>query len=237
MTRLVTGGCSFTDYAWHTWADYLGTAFDSYINAGQAGSDNANVARNIITHAEPGDLVVILWTGWNRHVKWNTNGCPIPKDANNHWQYNYERWDKNWLVNFYDPNERLAASLDYIKMVDLDSKARNYQAFHFSAFPWKIGEIEKFPPSHYDLISSKYEITNNFLELESLDSYKLKKYDFTVSTVWNTLDQHPTPVCHYRYLIDVMIKNLPSISNLKTTQDQVDLHQSAVLSGHPISEK
>jgi hypothetical protein len=236
MTRLVTGGCSCTDYVWHTWADYLGSAFDTYINAGQAGSDNANVARNVIARAKPGDLVVILWTGWNRQIKWNTNGSPVPKDAHNHWQYSYERWDKNWLVNFYDPNERLAASLDYIKMVDLDSKARNYQAYHFSAFPWKLGEIEKHPPSHYDLISSKYQIDNNFLEQVDLESFRFAHYNFFVSTKWNQSDRHPTPMCHYQYLIENMIDKLPNIPNLKITQHKVAEHQSAVLSGQAMDK-
>ena len=211
--RLLTGGCSFTDYAWPTWADYLGTGFDEYINCGQAGSGNSNIARNVLSNSQEGDLVVILWSGWNRQIMWNTNGCPVPKDDNNHWQYNYERWNKNWLMNFYNPEERLATSMDYIKMIDLDSQVKNYNVFHFSAFSWMLGEIETRPSKFFDKLFTYYDITNNFLLDQTLENYSKTFYsqhnlDTYISTQYNSRDRHPSPYCQYHYLIDIILPKL-----------------------------
>jgi hypothetical protein len=236
-SRLITSGCSFTDYCWPTWADYLGLAFDDYVNIAQAGADNANIARNLVGNAKPNDIAVILWSGWNRHVKWNANGCPTAKNDSNHWQYNYERWDKNWLVNFYDVNERLASSMDYIRMVDLHSKVVGYRAFHFSAFSWKLGEIEKKPPSGFDEIYNGYDIDNNFLLQTDLESYKKNKgFDVVISTRYNNHDAHPSPMCHYRYLIDCILPFL-DLSVSLDIESRVERHNSIVLSGNPIEDK
>lgn len=232
-SRLVTGGCSFTDYMWHTWADYLGSSFGDYLNVGQAGSDNANIARNIIGEARANDTVVILWSGWNRQLKWDPNGHPVPKNEKNHWQYSYERWDKNWLVNFYDPNERLASSLDYVRMVDLHSKVNGYIAYHFSAFPWKLGEIEKNPPRHFDFIFDQYDIDNNFLLATDMETYQKENgFDKIIPTEYNKGDRHPSPLCHYRYLKDIIIKNLNLDINLDIDSMVMD-HQESTLNGFP----
>ena len=46
--RLFTFGCSFTQWKWPTWADYIGINFDEYYNAGQAGSDNKHILNHIL---------------------------------------------------------------------------------------------------------------------------------------------------------------------------------------------
>ena len=37
MSRLFTFGCSFTNYAWPTWADFLGLEFEHFENWGVSG--------------------------------------------------------------------------------------------------------------------------------------------------------------------------------------------------------
>lgn len=235
--RLVVSGCSCTDYCWPTWGDYLGLAFNEYLNCGQAGSDNASIARNVVKTAQSKDIVVILWSGWNRHVMWSDDPATTQKNSNNHWQYNYNRWDKNWLVNFYNPAERLAASMDYIKMVDLDSKVKGYTAYHFSAFPWTLGEIEKYPHKNFDKIFNFYNIQNNFLLTESLEDYKLSNgFEKLVSNKHNPTDSHPTPKCHYQYLIDVMIPKFKFDVNLDISTF-VDTHEQWVRDGNIINDK
>lgn len=233
--RLVVGGCSITDYCWPTWGDYLATAFDNYLNCGQAGSDNANIARNIIANTKAKDTVVILWSGWNRHVMWNTNKSPTQKNKDNYWEYNYSRWDKNWLVNFYNPTERLASSMDYIKMVDMDSQLKGYTAYHFSAFPWKLGEIEKNPVPNFDENFNRYQINNNFLLDTSMeDYYKLSGKNQPVSNKYNPRDLHPTPKYQYLYLSDII---LPKLNIKLDIMPFVEKHESIVRAGGTIDDK
>lgn len=229
--RLLVSGCSFTDYAWPTWADYLGLAFEQYDNVGQAGSDNACIARNIIQNAQAGDLVVIMWSGWNRHVMW-LDGDPTPKNPNNHWQYRYNRWDKNWLVNFYNPNERLASSMDYVQMIDLHSQIVGYTAHHFSAFPWQLGEIEKNKSKFFNKIYDQYSISNNHLMLESLQEFQETQGHFVeIDSYINGMDPHPTPRCHWEYVKQRMAPQLNIELNLDIEQ-QVDNHHARVLEGN-----
>jgi hypothetical protein len=225
-SRLLTSGCSCTDYCWSTWADFLGLEFNEFLNVGQAGSDNANIARNVIDHARPKDFVVILWTGWNRQVLWNDKGCPISKDLDNHWQYNYERWSKNWLVNFYSPVERFVNSMDYIRLVDLHSKVVGYTAYHFSTFPWMLGEIEKDPHKEFENFYKKYkDITNLFLQEQSLEEFQLQNYNIIVSN-WDT---HPTPLCHLNYLNKVIAPKL-KINLMQKDNIKIQTLQQLVMS-------
>lgn len=235
--RLIVSGCSFTDYCWPTWGDYLAIAFDDYLNCGQAGSDNASITRNVIRNAQSNDTVVILWSGWNRHVMWSNEPVLTQKNKNNNWKYNYERWDKNWLVNFYNPSERLATSMDYIKMVDLDSKVKGYTAYHFSAFPWKLGEIEKYPPKDFNKIYETYEIQNNFLLLENLEDYKKNNgFAHPTSNQYNLLDSHPTPKCQYQYLMEIMVPQFNFNVDLDISTF-VNAHEQWVRSGNIINDK
>jgi len=236
-SRLLTSGCSFTDYCWPTWSDYLGACFNVYLNCGQAGSDNANIARSILSNSKTGDIVVILWSGWNRHLMWDVEGHPVQKNDKNQWIYNYERWNKNWLVNFYNPEERLFSSMDYIKMVDLDSQAKGYTAYHFSAFPWQLGEIEKNISKDFDKIFSQYHIQNNFLLDTSLEEYqKIYKFDQPVSNKYNQGDMHPTPLCQYQYLLNVIKPRLEFDFELDIYEGVI-VHEQLVRDGNIIDDK
>lgn len=228
--RLVANGDSGTDYCWPTWADYIGLLFDDYVNIGQAGSDNACIVRRQYTQVKAGDIVVILWSGWNRHVKWNHKVTPIPKDPYNHWNYYYERWDKNWLVNFYDPMERFASSMDAVQSVEYQSRALGYTVYHFSAFPWFLGEIEKHPNQQMQDLYNQYNITNDYLLEQSLEEYQKENgYNYIVSHKYSESDTHTTPLCHFNYMKDII---LPKIKELSVTQKILDNIQKAAVEHH-----
>ena len=221
-TTLFANGCSYTDYCWPTWADYLGLLFSKYENVGQAGSDNACIVRrqrNVLTE---NSVCVILWTGWNRHVMWNPYGMPVPKNSDNCWQYNYERWDKNWLVNFYNPHERFHASLDAIQTVDYQCNLISCNAYHFSAFPWMLGEIEKNVHKNFDKIFESYKIKNNYLLDENLEEFRIaNNFDVKLNTKYNENDDHPSPLCHFHYMKNVI---LPKITEINLNDVQNNLH-------------
>ena len=48
MSRLFVLGCSFTNYAWPTWADMLGTEFEVYENWGYPGLGNRAICERLI---------------------------------------------------------------------------------------------------------------------------------------------------------------------------------------------
>ena len=72
MTRLYVLGCSFSNYAWPTWADMLGLEFDEYENWAFPGLGNRAIAERVAEiHARntltKDDTVVIQWTSHLRH--------------------------------------------------------------------------------------------------------------------------------------------------------------------------
>lgn len=72
MSRIFTFGCSFTQYAWPTWADII--AYDKeyeYYNYAMAGLGNAGIFHRIIEadlkhKFRDTDEIYILWSSWSR---------------------------------------------------------------------------------------------------------------------------------------------------------------------------
>ena len=216
--RLIVSGCSSTDYCWPTWAHYLGKMYDRYENWAQAGSDNATIVRRFkFDEVTADDTVVIMWSGWNRHVKWNPKGAPTYKDPDNYWEYCYDIWDKNWLVHQYSPIERLAASMDNIRTLDIHSKLVGYDLYHFSLFPWKKGELEENDLEQFNMVYDQYDIQNNFLLDSDLITFRVDNNGkMRYSTEYNPDDPHTGPLINYRYASEVM---MPSIKNIPNPQD------------------
>lgn len=72
MKRLFALGCSFTDYMWPTWVDYLATKFDLTINLGQSGAGNFYIATqlyetNLKEKLTKDDTVLIMLTSFTRY--------------------------------------------------------------------------------------------------------------------------------------------------------------------------
>ena len=73
INRIFTFGCSFTDYAWGTWANILGYEFPDakFYNFGKSGAGNHYIFNTLMqadssykfTHE---DLVIVQWTNISR---------------------------------------------------------------------------------------------------------------------------------------------------------------------------
>jgi hypothetical protein len=78
MKRLITFGCSFTDYSWPTWADIIALDQDcEYENWAQGGGGNQQIARRALYRHSRGidytDTVMIQWTSITREDRWLNN--------------------------------------------------------------------------------------------------------------------------------------------------------------------
>ncbi len=219
QSQLITAGCSYTQYCWPTWANYLATAFSNHVQLGMSGMDCARTARNILDHdISPKDTVVICWTGFDRFNFY----------SNNEWKGLGSIFsNKVLLTDFYHPIERFAAMYDAMTLVDLDSRQRGYQAWHFSAFPWLLGEIEKHINPTNQQRSKSRNLRNLFME-KDLESFKISMGDPKISHKYNSMDDHPTPDCHYNWLKKVV---LPVLGIDISIDDRVKLDQERVLKG------
>jgi hypothetical protein len=69
--RLYTFGCSFTKYKWPTWADFIGTQFETYENWGQPGAGNLFISTQVYECCQKNcvgvnDTVLVMLSSTNR---------------------------------------------------------------------------------------------------------------------------------------------------------------------------
>jgi hypothetical protein len=216
--RLLTSGCSYTRHCWSTWAEILGLSFDQFENLAYGGSDNASIARSIVNNARSGDTVVILWSGYDRWSFYSDKDHTTYSSDKLHWKHVgcLMSISKDFFVNYYHPVERFQTTMDYIQLVDLHSKINNYTVYHFSAFPFFLGEIEKEVNPHLVDIYKKYQISNNYLTDMSLDEFTSLKYPNRpiIKHVFNTGgDTHPLPTVHMEYVEKIIAPKIGIILN------------------------
>ena len=226
--RLLTSGCSFTEYCWSTWADYLGREFKTYINLGLVGSDNATIARSVVANARAGDIIVILWSGFDRWSRYTDKEVPWGKEGKSYdFRWNHIgslKMDKTFMVKYYHKVERFQTTMDYIQLVDLHSRVSGYTAYHFSAFPFLTGEIEKTIDPAVLSIYEKYNINNNHLNEISMFDYQMQNnQDINVRHGDTPGDLHPTPLTHWEYCNKIIAPKLNL--TLTTNIDEVMAEQ------------
>jgi hypothetical protein len=128
MKRLFTFGCSFTRYAWPTWADFLGLEFDYAENWGQHGIGNVAIANRIAEcHSKvkfnKDDTVIVQWSSHIRNDYHTFRYPPAGRDAG--WKtkgsiFNYlnqETYKKDWVVKFFDERSYVMYSLNSMVLV------------------------------------------------------------------------------------------------------------------------
>lgn len=140
MKRLFALGCSFTNYAWPSWADILGLDFDTYENWAYPGLGNRAIAERVANlHAletlTPDDTVIIQWTSHLRHdwhttdqrhntfkgVGWKTSGSIFNF-------INEELYDEKWIKTFFDEHSYMMHTLNNILLTQqfLEGVGVNY---------------------------------------------------------------------------------------------------------------
>jgi hypothetical protein len=100
--KMFAFGCSFTQYAWPTWADIAGREFGSYENWGKGGAGNQFIFNSLIeclvkNKISKNDTVIIMWSGVTREDRYiNKNWVTL----GNIFSYNVN--DENFKKNFSD---------------------------------------------------------------------------------------------------------------------------------------
>ena len=218
---LHTSGCSFTQYCWPTWANYLGLHYRYFNQLGDCAIDNATVARNLLkAKINTKDHVVVCWTGMDRWVPYTKNGWLKKGCIASH---------KEYFVNYYHPIERFTTTMDYVKMIDLDSRDRGYSVWHFSAYPWFQGEVEKTIQPELIEIFNRYQIKNLYIN-QNLDDFKNQLGNVWTNHKYNSNDNHPTPEQHWRWLNQVIAPNI-GITIDQDLENRVQYDNSRVLRG------
>lgn len=191
---ILTSGCSFTQYKWPTWANYLkewSTEEQPYqvINVGDAGIDNSIIAYRMIDYLnnrirvgdfershDPKDVgkVCVMWTGHERY-------CPQYKDIVTH-------TDLKYVGEHFHPNERLRNLAMCMDVVNLLCQTRNiecYNFFYFQFTPQERRYLDRMTAGSWNLNHTVFSMHR---------SNKKPLYD----------DIHPTPLDQWRFANEVV---------------------------------
>lgn len=123
--RLFTFGCSYTNYAWPTWANFLSLEYKIFQNWAMPGLGNRAIAERVAECAcrenlNKDDLVIVQWSSHLRNDYYNVN------EKVSGWQtrgsiFNYinvERvYDRKWIEKFWFEPAYIMHSLNNIRLV------------------------------------------------------------------------------------------------------------------------
>lgn len=247
MSKLYTFGCSFTSYAWPTWADFFGLEFDHFENWGIAGIGNVAIANRVAecfvkNNITSEDTIIIQWSSHLRN-DYHLFRDPLEgRNVNYNWQtkgsifnfLNQEKYDKKWLSTFFDEDSYIMYSLNAIYSTLELLKSRNCK--------WKmtsIGEFDKLGqdfflnPSNYretisleksslwdkEMFLPYKQIWDNKNWIQPIGSYCWNS-DPTELYSWdNVVDPHPSTSLYIDWLYNVLKPSL-NLDNTKLTDKQ-----------------
>jgi hypothetical protein len=216
MKRLLTFGCSFTNYRWSTWADCLAPEFDYFENWGQSGAGNHYIFNSVMEADQhykfsTDDTVIVCWTGttrddWYVNGKWQTLGnmytCPI--------------YNTDYLKTHVDPRGYAIRDLAFVKAVKCLLEARSCNWKFLCMSNWIIDQD----------IASLYQDTLNCI-LPSFETVL-----FTQGWPNHNGDPHPSPEEHLAYLDAVLPGWVTKESTrVKMRKESIDLNKNPKKTG------
>lgn len=125
--RLFTFGCSYTNYAWPTWANFLSLEYNNFQNWAMPGLGNRAIAERVAEcccrqEINENDLVIVQWSSHLRNDWYNVN-------ADSHaggWRtrgsiFNYinidKVYDRKWIERFWFEPAYIMHTINNIRLV------------------------------------------------------------------------------------------------------------------------
>lgn len=187
MKRLFTIGCSYTKYAWPTWADMLFYDFDYSENWGMMGLGCRAIAERVAEcHARnnftPEDTVIVQWTTHLRHdfyllesplkrlPGWQTFGSMFSP-------LNKLLYDRKWLDNFFYEPAYVMHCLNFMLMTQGLLKSTGCNWYMTSIGDWSKLSSDIPQLKKYGEVLVKIEDTIWDNEQGQLDFYKKSIWD------------------------------------------------------------
>jgi hypothetical protein len=221
VNRLFTFGCSYTSYAWSTWADILGQSAQEFQNWGMLGTGNQFIFNSVHechqrNRLQPGDTVIVCWTNTMRddrytHV-WNTLGNI----------YTQPLYDPAWVRKWITERGCLLRDLAAVAGVRL--------LLESTGVSWRF--LSMVPIDQVDQYTSQRNPSQDLLDL-----YQDVVVDIKPS-YWQVLegrpklkfDLHPSPEDHLYYLDQVLPEFvIADATRLQIAQETAIIQQSGTV--------
>jgi len=229
--RFFAFGCSMTDYWWPTWADIIGQEVNEYYNFAQSGAGNEFIALQVAEanqryNFSKDDLVMIMWsstTREDRYVKqrWETPG--------NIYTQNY--YTDEFIKKYSDLRGYLIRDLGLITLTYhmLTKSECEYHMLNMSPFVDRPSRYNHYnsddPTQGLDDVMNLYEPVLKLIKPDLLTVGcngqwpQIKMYH----NENHTIDYHPSPAMHLRYIQNIFSQLALSEETLKWVQLQEEL--------------
>jgi hypothetical protein len=208
MKRFFAFGCSFTKWAWPTWADMIGINFPGqFYNYGSAGAGNMYIFNAVMEadqqhHFTKDDLIIVQWTSVSREDRYTDNKWQVKGTIANH--------AASFVRDYFDFKGFLIRDLAAIKAVSHFLNGIGCEHHFLSMIP--LASVDE------------YEVKNDTTITDVLDKYadivsKLKisyreligvHRPYIFSNGKELFDAHPTPKEHHTYLKEVLPHLIPA---------------------------
>lgn len=212
MARLFTFGCSFTRYAWPTWADIVGTTFPtSFQNWGLTGAGNAYMfhslmecdARNKLTKD---DTIIIMLSSFFREDRY----------IKGHWEmrgsiYSQQFYSPTFLRRYWDDKGSCLINVSFIKGMIEWLEAKGCQYLITSINP--LLNLDQYTTNEFydEYIEEMFNVFNTQLVSNMHDYLYPNQKEFNWPAVTKFEDQHPSPIQHLNFTRDVICPKLEII--------------------------
>jgi hypothetical protein len=207
--RFFAFGCSFTEYAWPTWADLLAKEIPDYYNFGVSGVGNQFIFNklmqaNVRYKFNTDDLVIIMWTNCAREDRYVGSGWIHPGNI-----YSQSIYDENFVKKFSCPRGYLIRDLATINATDIILNSIGCDYDFLSMVP--VDQINQYDTRYNnDSVSDVISLYKS-----SIDKIKPSVFKSIYKNNWYTgdrimiqydknhkpsIDPHPSPRMHLKYL-------------------------------------
>jgi len=235
MSRLVTIGCSLTEYAYPTWADMVGTHFDEYYNLGNPGCGH-NYMLNIFTEADlilklgKGDTVIVMSTSMTRSDVFLPQKLPGKEDYWG-WQGSGNVWhkfkdDPTFLKRHYSNTYAVMQTLSSLKSIKDICNYKNINFILLKGFSTEPILSEQFETINLEFFKNRIDnlfeknYAKSFYERFTNEDDILYGYEYDDT---EQIDHHPTITQHNSFLKDVLPQYAISDEYVLMLEKRLDL--------------
>jgi hypothetical protein len=226
MSKLWASGCSYTNFEWPSYADWLAPGWDEFENLGSGGAGNRYIFQRIgylisKNFIKSEDTVLVQWSAIAREDRVLTGNAGWSTAGNIHYQ---DIYPEEWVKKYFNIIQTSAELISNFNVLELALKQIGCQYIFLNMFDW---EVDKFlgepatPASVHDQIQ-QWESMGYRKALKKLSERCLRpcieefkwdyceekhyvKYHNSLKAQW---DNHPNSYAHYQYAHKVIKPHL-----------------------------
>lgn len=196
MNRLFAFGCSFTSYAWSTWADILSQQASEYQNWGLLGAGNQYIFNSVFecdqrNQFQSSDTVVVCWTNVFREDRYVHQWSQLGNI------YTQPLYEAQWVRKNITERGCLIRDLAFIKAVKIFLEQRQVNWRFISMVP--IDQMDQYTKGQHNYNQDVLD-----LYLDVIEKIRPSFWEILKDRPGCQFDLHPLPADHLYYVDRVL---------------------------------